>query len=309
MSHNKLNAWVALLLVGAPLLASAQQIRISDAPQRALSSKLAHNTAIDFTTAAEDETPQPADGDVHVNPVIYGYSIDNHICDSWCEYQLSTSSDESTPHLIDGKKDTKWCFACNSWPLTITINNGEMISNYYPLIQIAMDNPYVLTHYQLTEGADTYVYPNRNWATWEVYGTNDWNDDDSWVLISKESDATKTLFRAEDDNTETQYTSTYEVDNTENAYKYYMFILCSIVAPEAENFYVAQMAELNLYGYNPKEVPGDITGDKKLDVNDLTSLEEIVLGKAPGNAAADINHDGKTDVNDVTTLIYLLNRK
>lgn len=239
---------------------------------------------------------------VHVDPDIYGYSLHSNISGSLTDYQLS-NPDEMYFNLFDGNNSTKWCIACNSWPITIS----KDIDNYHPFVTIGMDKAYVLTHYQLTEGGDTHEHPNRNWATWTVYGSNNYNDKNSWVKISEENDPTKTLFRTSNDNTATQYTSTYEVDNTKTAYQYYKFVVEDVVGAEGNNFYVMQMAGLDLYGYDPSvKVPGDISGDKTLDSTDIYNLKDMILGTKTSNDAADINQDGKKTITDLSTLIHIM---
>ena len=49
---------------------------------------------------------------------------------------------------------------------------------------------------------------------------------------------------------------------------------------------------------------GDVTGDGKVDVNDVNTVINIILGKAEGNSAAsDVTGDGKVDIGDVNAII------
>ena len=49
---------------------------------------------------------------------------------------------------------------------------------------------------------------------------------------------------------------------------------------------------------------GDVTGDGKVDVNDVNTVINIILGKAEGNlAAGDVTGDGKVDIGDVNAII------
>ena len=53
---------------------------------------------------------------------------------------------------------------------------------------------------------------------------------------------------------------------------------------------------------------GDVNGDGKVTINDVTTLIDILLSGDPTPASADVNGDGKVSINDVTALIdYLLN--
>ena len=51
---------------------------------------------------------------------------------------------------------------------------------------------------------------------------------------------------------------------------------------------------------------GDIDGDGRLSVGDVTALIAIVLGGGHNNAAADIDGNGRIDVTDVTLLIQMV---
>ena len=54
-------------------------------------------------------------------------------------------------------------------------------------------------------------------------------------------------------------------------------------------------------------VPGDVSGDDKVNVTDVTTLINMILGVVPVDfARADINGDGKVNVSDVTVLINLI---
>lgn len=55
---------------------------------------------------------------------------------------------------------------------------------------------------------------------------------------------------------------------------------------------------------NSDVMPGDLTGDNIVDVSDVTTLINMILGLLdPNLALADLNHDGNIDVSDVTLLI------
>ena len=58
-----------------------------------------------------------------------------------------------------------------------------------------------------------------------------------------------------------------------------------------------------------KDIPvkGDVNGDGKVNVSDVTTLVNMILGTIPKNeAVADINGDGKVNVSDVTALVNLI---
>lgn len=59
--------------------------------------------------------------------------------------------------------------------------------------------------------------------------------------------------------------------------------------------------------FTAKSIHGDINGDTRVDVGDVTLLINYVLNSTPvDNAIADLNGDNRIDVADVTTLIQLV---
>ncbi|MBQ2490595.1 MAG: dockerin type I repeat-containing protein, partial [Muribaculaceae bacterium] len=58
------------------------------------------------------------------------------------------------------------------------------------------------------------------------------------------------------------------------------------------------------------EIPaatGDVNGDGKVNVSDVTVLINMILGIVPMNqSVADVNGDGKVNVSDVTALINMI---
>ena len=60
-------------------------------------------------------------------------------------------------------------------------------------------------------------------------------------------------------------------------------------------------------GWNEIPAKGDVNGDGKINVSDVTALVNMILGTIPKNeAVADINGDGKVNVSDVTALVNLI---
>ena len=51
------------------------------------------------------------------------------------------------------------------------------------------------------------------------------------------------------------------------------------------------------------QVPGDVNGDGKVNISDVTELINILLTGAEAPAAADVDGDGKVSISDVTALI------
>ena len=82
----------------------------------------------------------------------------------------------------------------------------------------------------------------------------------------------------------------------------WMYSKDSIVDPEGDYFAVDNVAIGN------GGLRGDVTGDGEVDINDVTRLIDVMLGKNVeyNAAAADCNidgGDGTIDINDVTALI------
>ncbi|MBO6189480.1 MAG: leucine-rich repeat protein [Alloprevotella sp.] len=53
----------------------------------------------------------------------------------------------------------------------------------------------------------------------------------------------------------------------------------------------------------PSTEPADLNGDGSVNVGDVTTLVNMILGKAEKSEAADLNGDGSVNVGDVTTLV------
>lgn len=71
------------------------------------------------------------------------------------------------------------------------------------------------------------------------------------------------------------------------------------------------MVALQMQGDTTSTILGDVDGDSSVDINDVTTLIDYVLGKNPLviTVNADVNKDGFIDINDVTILIdYVLGK-
>ena len=54
-------------------------------------------------------------------------------------------------------------------------------------------------------------------------------------------------------------------------------------------------------------LPGDVNGDGRVNVSDVSELINMILGITPVNMElADINGDGRVNVSDVTALINII---
>ena len=57
---------------------------------------------------------------------------------------------------------------------------------------------------------------------------------------------------------------------------------------------------------NAPSNPYDLNGDGEVNVGDVTTLVNMILGKTEINPAADLNKDGDVNVGDVTTLVNVI---
>ena len=53
-------------------------------------------------------------------------------------------------------------------------------------------------------------------------------------------------------------------------------------------------------------IPGDVNGDGSVNISDVTTLIDMLLGNGSTSPAADVNGDGSVSISDVTTLIDML---
>jgi len=109
------------------------------------------------------------------------------------------SGREGAQFVADGRKATKWCYdAPEKMPYYVVVEASEAFK---------------LKEYVLVTGDDTYTYPERNPATWMVYGSNDKKD---WKLL----DERHSNFRMADLNEQEYY---FPVKDA-SAFKFYKFL-------------------------------------------------------------------------------------
>ena len=59
--------------------------------------------------------------------------------------------------------------------------------------------------------------------------------------------------------------------------------------------------------YQVGMLKGDVNGDGKVNVSDVTALINMILGVVPiDQTRADVNNDGKVNVSDVTALVNII---
>ena len=76
---------------------------------------------------------------------------------------------ETSDKVTDGRKFTKWCL------------DSEKKMPYFVVLSVG-ETPIVLKEYILTTGDDTASYPDRNPASWVVYGSN---DNKTWKVLDE----------------------------------------------------------------------------------------------------------------------------
>lgn len=55
-----------------------------------------------------------------------------------------------------------------------------------------------------------------------------------------------------------------------------------------------------------EENPGDVDGDGRISIGDVTSLINIMLTGGTAPASGDVDGDGKVNISDITALINML---
>lgn len=112
--------------------------------------------------------------------------------------QSDVTHGESYAKLVDQNTQTKWggwfnptLADDNAYP----VNTGESANKMYIIVKA--DKAVVPDYYFLVTGNDTGGHPERNWATWKIYGGNFANDADAvrdvenfagWTLIDSRED-------------------------------------------------------------------------------------------------------------------------
>ena len=203
---------------------------------------------------------------------------------------VQTSQAEDYHKLFDKSKTTKWCVdnSTGSWE-TIWVDFKSNV-------------PFIPTGYIMTTGNDTDHWRGRNPKKWKIYAKA--KQADSWTTIVDVSDgATAGLGTA---NT-TDYNFNISGINTE--YQYFRFEVSEVCGKGGwqNDHYVFQLAELELTGSTPGFETGDVNGDGTVNVTDITTLVNMILGVVPKDETrADVDGDGKVNVSDVTALINLI---
>ena len=85
---------------------------------------------------------------------------------------------------------------------------------------------------------------------------------------------------------------------------------CKLYVPEGTKAaYIAEGWTKNVFKggiYDGTEQKGDVNGDGGVDISDVTSLVNIILGKGGDSSFADVNGEGHVDISDVTSLVNII---
>ena len=203
------------------------------------------------------------------------------------------NENEDYRKLFDKDKTTKWCVdnSTGSWE-TIWAD-------------FKCNVPFTPTGYTMTTGADTPNWPGRNPKKWKIYAKATLSDE--WTTIVDVADG-EAAGLGLDGTTDYNFT----IDGLSQKYRYFRFEVSEVCGKGGwqNDHYVFQLAELLMYGYTlSAAVTGDANGDGTVDVNDVTTTINYILGKNPTPFDfdnANVNGDSKVDVMDVTLIINLI---
>ena len=198
---------------------------------------------------------------------------------------LSNTGSDGFANLIDGDKSTQWRVVNNSgaWE-TIWL---DFMSNV----------PFTPTAYVMTTSGDTHSYPNRNPKTWKIYAKADVNDE--WDVIANVTNGAGL-------GTNNICDYRFPIDGVTKEFRYFRFEVSGINGKENSN-YTFKLAELQFTGKTATpSVTGDVTGDGVVDVDDLNTLINMMLGLAPQGTSGDVTGDGVVDIDDVNAVINIM---
>ena len=197
------------------------------------------------------------------------------------------NGDEGYRKLFDKDENTKWCVINGT-------NEWETIS-----VDFKTQKRVIPFSYILTAAADAKTYPERNPKAWKLYGKA--SENDPWVVLDEVTSS--------DAGMELTGSTEFKL-NTTDSYLYFRFEVSEIGGNEKINSRPTfQLAEFGMKAQKPSGVSGDITGDEKVDVEDVNAAINIILEtktEADFAGSADLNDDGKVDVEDVNAIINII---
>ena len=204
----------------------------------------------------------------------------------------NTNENEDYRKLFDKDKSSKWCVdnSTGSWE-TIWADFKSKVA-------------FIPTSYTMTTASDTYSWQGRNPKKWKIYAKA--NETDEWTTIVDVTDGD-----AEGLGVNGMVDYSFPIDGLSTKYQFFRFEVSEVRGQGGwqNDHYVFQLAELFMRGYTLNAVPGDSNGDSRVDVNDVTTVINYILGKNPSpfnNGNADVNGDGDINVLDVTLIINII---
>ena len=220
----------------------------------------------------------------------------DHVVLTFTPYDVHTpnnvngNQNEDYHKLFDKIKATKWCVdnGTDEWE-TIWVDFKSNVA-------------FIPTGYTMTTGNDTQRFTGRNPKKWKIYAKA--NENDSWTTIVNVTDGDAAGLGT---NNTTDYSFTINGINTE--YQYFRFEVSEVRGKGGwqNNHYVFQLGELALDGVTPSIVVGDVNGDGRVNVSDVSTLINMILGITDKDEeTADVNGDGRVNVSDVTALINII---
>ena len=232
----------------------------------------------DFVNIVDHVDPAPEP----ITPTLTPY-------DAYTPDNAQNDPSEDYYKLFDKERFTKWCVVNTSggWE-TIWVDFKSNIA-------------ITPTGYIMTTGNDTNIRPSRNPKAWKIYAKA--NESDEWTTIVDVSDGAALGLGT---NSITDYS--FSISGTKEKYQFYRFEVSEICGHDnyITSNYVFQLAELALIGL-PARIPGDVNGDGKVNVSDVTTLVNMILGVVTmDQTRADVNGDGKVNVSDVTALVNII---
>ena len=203
---------------------------------------------------------------------------------------VNGNQNEDYHKLFDKDRTTKWCVdnGTNEWE-TIWVDFKSNVA-------------FIPTGYTMTTGNDTYSWKGRNPKKWKIYAKVKESDD--WTTIVDVADG-----EAEGLGTNNTTDYNFTIDGVSTEYQHFRFEVSEVRGKGGwqNDHYVFQLAELALDGVTPSNEAGDVNGDGRVNVSDVTALINMILGMtAMDQEAADVNGDGRVNVSDVTALINII---
>jgi hypothetical protein len=162
--------------------------------------------------------------------------------------------------------------------------------------------PFIPTGYTMTTGNDTHSWTGRNPKKWKIYAKAKESDD--WTTIVDVADG-----EAEGLGTNKTTDYNFTIDGVSTEYQHFRFEVSEVRGKGGwqNDHYVFQLAELALDGVTPSNEAGDVNGDGRVNVSDVTALINMILGMTTmDQETADVNGDGRVNVSDVTALINII---